>query len=123
MTLEESEQARFLDRECVSSEVRAEVESLLDTHRRRDEVFLGRDVSGQEPRRDGEPLIGRLGEALASARVGLASRNDDAAESFASREIGKYHAISALGSGGQADVYRAFHPELEREVVIKISRR
>ncbi|MCA9249128.1 MAG: serine/threonine protein kinase, partial [Planctomycetales bacterium] len=38
-------------------------------------------------------------------------------------EIGKYRVISLLGSGGHADVYRAVHPTLEQEVVIKRSRR
>ena len=36
--------------------------------------------------------------------------------------IGKYKIISLLGSGGQGDVYRALHPELNRDVVIKLVR-
>ncbi len=36
--------------------------------------------------------------------------------------IGKYRIISLLGSGGQADVYRASHPGLGRDVVIKVIR-
>ena len=36
--------------------------------------------------------------------------------------IGKYKVISPLGAGGQGDVYRALHPELNRDVVIKLVR-
>lgn len=36
--------------------------------------------------------------------------------------IGKYHVIERLGVGGQAEVYRAVHPGLAREVVVKLSR-
>lgn len=35
--------------------------------------------------------------------------------------IGKYRIISQLGRGGQASVYRAIHPTLNKDVVIKIS--
>jgi serine/threonine protein kinase len=34
--------------------------------------------------------------------------------------IGKYRVISALGHGGQASVYRAIHPTLGKEVVVKL---
>jgi hypothetical protein len=34
--------------------------------------------------------------------------------------IGRYRILAQLGAGGQAVVYRAFHPGLEREVVIKL---
>lgn len=37
--------------------------------------------------------------------------------------IGKYVVLSALGRGGQADVYRAVHATLGKEVVIKLARR
>ena len=36
--------------------------------------------------------------------------------------IGKYKVVSRLGAGGQAEVYRAVHPELLRDVVIKVLR-
>ena len=36
--------------------------------------------------------------------------------------IGKYKIISRLGAGGQAEVFRAVHPDLERDVVIKLLR-
>lgn len=35
--------------------------------------------------------------------------------------IGKYRVIARLGRGGQGTVYRAAHPELEKDVVLKIS--
>src|SRR5262245_34616337 len=54
-----------------------------------------------------------------------ASRDDCAvgqeAEDFPA--VGKYQVLECLGSGGQADVYRAFHPQLSRMVVIKLGRR
>ena len=37
-------------------------------------------------------------------------------------EIGKYHVTSLLGQGAQANVYRAVHPALGRDVIIKLSR-
>jgi serine/threonine protein kinase len=37
--------------------------------------------------------------------------------------IGKYHILEKLGRGGQADVYRALHPTLRKEVVIKLCRK
>lgn len=37
--------------------------------------------------------------------------------------IGKYRLVQELGAGGQAWVYRAVHPALGRDVVIKLSRR
>jgi serine/threonine protein kinase len=36
--------------------------------------------------------------------------------------VGKYPILALLGRGGQATVYRAFHPTLGKEVVIKLSR-
>jgi tRNA A-37 threonylcarbamoyl transferase component Bud32 len=37
--------------------------------------------------------------------------------------IGKYVIVAELGSGGQASVYRAVHPTLDQQVVIKLSSR
>lgn len=37
--------------------------------------------------------------------------------------VGKYRIISCLGEGGQATVYRAVHPVMEREVIIKLRAR
>jgi serine/threonine protein kinase len=44
------------------------------------------------------------------------------ARTAAPQTIGKYRVIEELGSGGQATVYRAVHPTLGQDVVIKISR-
>ena len=38
-------------------------------------------------------------------------------------KIGEYTILSQIGSGGQADVYRAWHPRLKTDVVIKWFRR
>jgi|GEM_PF-3955742 len=37
-------------------------------------------------------------------------------------KIGKYQVIEFLGSGGQAEVFKAMHPLLKQEVVIKVGR-
>ncbi len=37
-----------------------------------------------------------------------------------SQYIGRYLILSRIGSGGQAEVFRAFHPGLQREVVLKV---
>lgn len=39
-----------------------------------------------------------------------------------STKIGRYVVIGSLGSGGQADVYRVIDPNLERQLVLKLSR-
>jgi serine/threonine protein kinase len=36
--------------------------------------------------------------------------------------IGKYYVVGILGGGGQGTVYRVLHPELNRELVIKVAR-
>ena len=38
------------------------------------------------------------------------------------RAVGKYLVVAPLGRGGQADVYRAVHPGLRKDVVVKVSR-
>ena len=36
------------------------------------------------------------------------------------KQIGKYQITELLGQGAMAEVYKAFHPTLEREVAIKV---
>ena len=66
-----------------------------------------------------------LDQALSS--VGLEEENSsgdarDLATTRGPAQIGKYTIISHLSSGGQADVFRAVHPEFEQEVVLKLAR-
>ncbi|MDY0170415.1 MAG: bifunctional serine/threonine-protein kinase/formylglycine-generating enzyme family protein [Thermoguttaceae bacterium] len=65
---------------------------------------------------------GDSGRVVRNGTPGDGTRDDDACESMP-ESIGRYRVIGKLGSGGQADVYRAVHPALEREVVIKLARR
>jgi serine/threonine protein kinase len=63
-----------------------------------------------------------LGE-LVTGSFGSPPSPDPGEEAGAARnQIGKYHVLEALGRGGQADVYRAIHPALGKEVVIKLGR-
>jgi serine/threonine protein kinase len=41
---------------------------------------------------------------------------------LAGQVIGKYRVLEALGRGGMAQVYRAYHPQLDRYVAIKVLR-
>jgi serine/threonine protein kinase len=38
------------------------------------------------------------------------------------KRIGKYHVVGVLEEGGQAEVYRAVHPALSKELVVKLGR-
>ena len=40
--------------------------------------------------------------------------------SFTGKVLGKYKVAERLGRGGMAEVYKAIHPHLERQVAIKI---
>ncbi len=45
-----------------------------------------------------------------------------APKSLEGQTLGKYHILEPLGQGGMAQVYRAYHPSLDRYVAIKILR-
>lgn len=45
-----------------------------------------------------------------------------ASQSLEGQTIGKYRVLEALGRGGMAQVYKAYHPQLDRYVAIKVLR-
>ncbi len=71
----------------------------------------------------------RLGSEVAALRRTTQWRPEPVSETAAAAApaserpatIGKYLIVGTLGHGGQAEVYRAFHPTLGRDVVIKLS--
>jgi serine/threonine-protein kinase len=44
------------------------------------------------------------------------------ANTLAGQTLGKYRILEALGRGGMAQVYRAYHPQLDRYVAVKVLR-
>ena len=42
--------------------------------------------------------------------------------SLVGQTLGKYRVLDQLGRGGMAQVYRAYHPQLDRYVAIKVLR-
>ncbi len=42
--------------------------------------------------------------------------------SLEGQTLGKYRVLDALGRGGMAQVYRGYHPQLDRYVAIKVLR-
>lgn len=81
-------------------------------------ALLSRDWSSAVPS-DGPDFTGQCkGSSAADIRFAKASPSE-ALPTW----IGKYKVLACLGSGGQADVYRAVHPDLGLEVAIKWNRR
>ena len=65
-----------------------------------------------------------LGDSRADPPEGTAAETGPRLHHSAPRPqmIGKYTVVALLGAGGQASVYRAVHPALGKEVVVKVSR-
>src|ERR1051325_6878076 len=101
-TLDSSERAGFLDRECGGdAELRREVESLLACDSE-DDTFAERAVQGTA--------------ALLAAGV---------AEPMAGKRVGPYRITRLVGRGGMGAVYEAVREdgEYEHKVAIKLARR
>ena len=98
LDLQDSERAPFLDQACAGdSELRAEVESLLDSHQRAGSVFLKK------------PAFDIKGSTTAN-RVG--------------HRVGVYRLIEQVGQGGMGEVYRAERADgqYDQQVAIKFVR-
>jgi serine/threonine protein kinase len=98
LAVQDSERATFLDQACGGdSELRAEVESLLDSHQRAGSVFL------KKPAFD-------IKESTPANRVG--------------RRVGVYRLIEKVGQGGMGEVYRAERADgqYDKQVAIKFVR-
>src|SRR3972149_3340062 len=56
-------------------------------------------------------------------QAGHIKENDSMAPaSLEGQTLGKYQVLEPLGRGGMASVYRAYHPQLDRYVAIKVLR-
>jgi eukaryotic-like serine/threonine-protein kinase len=98
LALQDFERATFLDQACAGdSELRAEVESLLDSHERAGSVFL------KKPAFD-------IKVSTAANRVG--------------HRVGVYRLIEQVGQGGMGEVYRAERADgqYDKQVAIKFVR-
>ncbi len=61
--------------------------------------------------------------AIAPAALSFEGENNSmAVASLEGKTLGKYRILEALGRGGMARVYRAYHPQLDRYVAIKVLR-
>lgn len=83
--------------------------------------FLDRFPLYHEPLRRQFLLDGVLPDPYATAIETTDSSKPAANNSLLPPRFGKYTLVAKLASGGQADVYRAVHPELNQEVVIKVA--
>jgi len=68
-----------------------------------------------------DALSSDFSHAFASTLTGVADGSLEASPGAPER-IGKYVIVSRIGIGGQAEIFRAVHPALGKEVVLKLAR-
>lgn len=127
--------------------VRASIETLLGSH---DGADVGRTEAGNvEVVRDGMPATEECSPALhircphcrepvellpdasyddvtcrsCGSSFSLIRREDEAECQASIKELGRFHLVARLGTGGFGSVWKAHDPELDRMVAVKIPRR
>ena len=68
-----------------------------------------------------DALSSHVLEEFGSTLTGSSDPSTPSTEPVPER-IGKYIIVARIGIGGQAEIYRAVHPELGKEVVLKLAR-
>lgn len=111
--LPEAERPLFLDRECDSSELRTEIERLLE-HDSGSDLFIARSI---------DEVMADPSLAQRLDRQRRAITGDNVTGSVAGQVIGQYRLIGELGQGGMGIVFAAERiDDYDQRVAIKIVR-
>ena len=125
--------AERLERDDVTQELGEHVEGCADcsselarltrTYTREREETQRSGSSDSESDAYYDALFRRLEGLSKRTHTSNADSVDAPAEESIPESFGRYRVIARLGDGGQATAWRVVHPDLERELVLKVSRR